>query len=267
MKRSTSSFAKTASNLYQSIHQPLSVYAVAAVVALVSVLALAPPSEAKIVYTPVNINIEPTQNYNLDLNHDGITDFTIKNGSGGVCRLSSVSEQPAYGNGVIGYTENRWAAALGQGAPIGHGQAFLEGVGVMAFTILLPHCEFALRGAWVDVTDRYLGLSFQRNSRTHYGWARLSVHWEGRQYQTVFAVTLTGYAYETIAGKSIKAGQTKEAAEEPTNEDFGSGASLTVPLPDNTQPASLGMLAFGAQGVPLWRRKRSALEADLKGAL
>ena len=26
--------------------------------------------------------------------------------------------------------------------------------------------------------------------------------------------TLTGYAYETIAGKSIKAGQTKEAADE-----------------------------------------------------
>lgn len=33
--------------------------------------------------------------------------------------------------------------------------------------------------------------------------------------------------------------------------------SLTNPIPDTPQPASLGMLALGAQSVPLWRRKKS----------
>jgi len=76
MKRSIKSFAKEASNLYQSIHQQLSVYALAGVVAVVSVLALAPLSEAKIVYTPANVVIE-NSTYNLDLNDDGIVDFSI----------------------------------------------------------------------------------------------------------------------------------------------------------------------------------------------
>jgi hypothetical protein len=37
---------------------------------------------------------------------------------------------------------------------------------------------------------------------------------------------------------------------------------LTNPIPDIPQPASLGILALGAQGVPLWRRKESGLEGD-----
>jgi hypothetical protein len=66
---------------------------------------------------------------------------------------------------------------------------------------------------------------------THYGWTRLSVQ-AGNVY---INATLTGYSYETIAGKSIKAGQTKEAANDPTNEDFGPGASLPNPIPDTSQ--------------------------------
>lgn len=54
--------------------------------------------------------------------------------------------------------------------------------------------------------------------------------------------TLTGYAYETIAGKPIKAGQTKE-------ED-----TATI------QPASLGHLARGASALSA-RRGKERLEA------
>lgn len=68
--------------------------------------------------------------------------------------------------------------------------------------------------------------------------------------------TLTGYAYETIPGKAIKAGQKKEAAGDSTNDDFGPDASLTNPISDKPQPASLGVLALGAQGVVLWRREQ-----------
>jgi hypothetical protein len=113
-------------------------------------------------------------------------------------------------------------------------------------------------GPWFNVTEpRYLGLSFLRNGRTHYGWARLTV--QGPLY-----AKLTGYAYETIPGKSIKAGQTKEAADESGEEDFGPSASLTSPIPNMPQPASLGMLALGrpavaTEGVGTRRRLEGSL--------
>jgi hypothetical protein len=72
MKRSSGS-RKTASNLPESIHQRLSVYALVAVA--ISLLVLSKPSEARIVYTPTQVKVDSP--YNLDLNHDGITDFTL----------------------------------------------------------------------------------------------------------------------------------------------------------------------------------------------
>jgi hypothetical protein len=264
MKRSIKSFAKKASNLSESIYQQLSVYAVAAVVAVVSVLALAPPSQAKIVYTHANVVLSCPhshcqQEYNLDLNHDGVTDFTITvfigPGSPPCDGSSGVAELPASGNRAIG--SGGYAAALMQGAPIGHSQQFQGSGENMAYydTYGYPPCSVSAGGPWYEVTDRYLGLSFRRNGRTHYGWARLTVSIPSPLY-----AKLTGYAYETIAGKSINAGQKKEAADEAGEEDFGRGASLTNPIPDTPQPASRGMLALGAQGIPLWRRKESVLE-------
>jgi hypothetical protein len=147
---------------------------------------------------------------------------------------------------------------LNEGTQIGHSQTFYGGDGVMAWYASAQNsCIKSHGGPWYNVTDRYLGLSFQRNLRTHYGWAKLTVG--AGNY-----ANLTGYAYETIVGKSIKAGQTREADD---NENFGPGASLTNPIPNTPQPASLGMVALGARGVPPWRRKESALRGDLKGAL
>jgi hypothetical protein len=36
-----------------------------------------------------------------------------------------------------------------------------------------------------------------------------------------------------------------------------SPTALTAPTTDKPQPATLGMLALGAQGVPPWRRKEA----------
>ena len=220
MKRSTRSFAKKASNLYQSIHRQLSVYAGAAVVAVVSVLALTQPSEAKIVYTKVHVVLTLEGTYNLDLKNDGVTDFTIEVyhhvSMFPPCRTSDgVLELPASGNGAEGAPP----LALKSGALIGHNRQFYGGNGVMAYA--QGGCQNHLHsGLWFDVPNAYLGLSFQLNGQTHYGWARLSVQYGGSRYQ-YFTSTLTGYAYETIAGKSIKAGQTKGPADELEEDDFG----------------------------------------------
>jgi hypothetical protein len=126
MKRSTRSFAKEASNLYQSIRQQLNRYAPAAVLAVVSVLAFTQPSDAKIVYTPANVliwanSLKNYGYYNLDLNHDGVTDFlfTVQDDFRlGFCW--GRAEADVSGNGVVG-------APLNKGAQIGHGQSFVGG--------------------------------------------------------------------------------------------------------------------------------------------
>jgi hypothetical protein len=176
-----------------------------ATILAVGLSALAWPVEAQIVYTPVYIEISGNGSYNLDLNNDGVTDFTISSSSYGIGCVNgaSVDEMPASGNGAEGSPPK----ALKLGDQIGPGQTFYAGRGSMA----VYACGFLscyTGGHWRGVTNGYLGLSFQINGETHYGWARLSVHaihhfCRGK----TFVTTLTGYAYETVPGSPINAGQ------------------------------------------------------------
>jgi hypothetical protein len=249
--RRLSGTRKTA-RLSDSIHQRLNMFAVAAGAVVVSLLALAQASESKIVYTPANVVIGTNQHYNLDLNHDGVTDFTIQNywKSSNRCQeFTYVYESPAAGNGVVPYYDinGAFAAALTQGAAIGSGQKFVGGQETMAEFGLKAPCSPFSEGPWLNVVDHYLGLSFQVNGQTHYGWARLTVLLHQGRGGGSFTATLTGYAYETIARKSINAGQTRGAdndrAEHPN-------ASLTAPIPE---PATLGRLTLWAPTITLRR--------------
>jgi hypothetical protein len=262
MKRSSRP-RKTVSNLPETVHQQLNMYALAAGAAGVGMLALVQSAEAKIIYTPANVHIGINQHYNLDLNHDRIIDFTIKDsffGNGKCTTFAEIREKANGVNGVVVVPRHGvFAAALFQGAKIGGSQNFLGSYRAMEIynRYTSSHvCKHNSFGSWFNVTNRYLGLKFVIHGKTHYGWARLTVNKSGHS----FVAQLTGYAYETIADKSIVAGQTHANADDPTNLSSRPGASLSNPSPDTPQPLSLGMLALGAQGVPLWRRKESALE-------
>jgi len=120
MKSGISGSGSTASNLSRSVHHQLNKYALAASAAGVGVLALAQPVEAKIVYTPLNVQIG--QQYNLDLNNDGVTHFTLQHGyfhncsKHGNCDTNGhVFEKPATGNGAIA-SHGELPAALLRGA-------------------------------------------------------------------------------------------------------------------------------------------------------
>jgi hypothetical protein len=108
------------------------------------------------------------------------------------------------------------------------------------------HCSF--EGPWANggkgVKNRYLGLKFFVKGKVHYGWARLNVS----AGFCGLGGTLTGYAYETIPGKAIIAGQTKG----PDDDAQPIGATHPSPAP---KPATLGILALGAPGLSIWRRK------------
>jgi hypothetical protein len=233
--------------------------------AVLVVLSTTQPSEARIVYTPTHVKVDSP--YNLDLNRDGMTDFTIQQNHRqihgcpiGPLYLDSLTVTATQGNGEVGsHNGIAYVAALDRGVIIGSNQSFISdfeaNMAAVRSGYYFLHCVHYhdTYGDWVNVSNRYLGLEFQIKGKTHYGWARLSVQ-VGYVY---IHATLTGYAYEDIAGKSIKAGQTKGAADEWDEEGFGPGVSLTSPIPNTPQPTSLGMLALGARGMALWRRKET----------
>jgi hypothetical protein len=237
---------RTPANLSESLHQQLNMYALAAGAAGVGVLALAQPVEAKIVYTPAHHIIGPDSSYLLDLNHDGITDFTIRNmyNCPDSC-VSSIAAKPANGNrGIEGPLSTRghasWAYALKAGAIIGPKRPFSASL-----------LEFAGSGVcnpagshWCNL-KRYLGLSFKIHGKTHYGWARISM---GSGKGRIEAVLL-GYAYETIADKAIIAGATNGP------QDAEPAASYS---PRTPRPATLGALAMGSSAPAVWRREEWA---------
>jgi hypothetical protein len=214
---------KTPSRLSESVYRQLNVYALAASAAGVSLLALTEPSAAEIIYTKTHIVIGTKHIYHLDLNHDGITDFRIKNST----FTSDFHHESLYAlpaqphNGAAGASQSgaRLAFALRRGAIVGPKQPF-SGV-LMAASTSGP------LGQWVNVNGRYLGLRFLIKGKVHYGWARMNVN---VAVGKTITATLTGYAYETIPSKPIVAGETK-------------GPHVITPA-----SASLGRLARGSDG-------------------
>jgi|HubBroStandDraft_6_1064221.scaffolds.fasta_scaffold427893_1 hypothetical protein len=249
MKRSSGP-RKTA-NLSESVQQQLTMYALAAGAAGVGALELAQPAEAKIIYTPAHRVIRIHEKYELDLNHDGKIDFTISNSVSCATDMCfyALAQTPAAGNGMMGYLVNNYwlASAVKHGAGIGPHKTFIARSADLAGINYAAGPFSYVFGKWVNVRGRYLGLRFKIKGRTHYGWARLNVQVVGAPHPGITAV-LTGYAYETIPGKAIIAGETKGPHDgEPT-------ASLNTPTPE---AATLGALAIGAPGLSIWRRKDS----------
>lgn len=238
MKRS-SRFRKTA-NLPASVQRQLNAYAISAAAVGVGMLALAPPSEAKIVYTPAHMHLAHGVT-KLDLNHDGTADFTFRYGrTAGDYYL--LIDHAVKGNRVWG--TKQIASALAAGVSVGSKGQFAPGHFRMA-ECTFPGTTACGSAPWVNVTDRYLGLKFKVKGRNHYGWARLTVT---ESVGHAISATLTGYAYETVPNKPIITGKTKGPDEIGAKEP---DASLTLPI---QEPASLGLLAMGAPGLSSWRR-------------
>jgi len=187
-------------------------------------------AEARIVYTPAHVVIWEygVRLYDLDLNHDGKTDFVLQtkfyftlNQSAGTQRLIASG---AKGNGLEP-AQQGFAAALQAGKEIGPHQRF-ERRGVMASDYGRFGSTTSLkRGPWINAKDRYLGLKFKIDGKVHFGWARLTVRTESAWH--FVRATLTGYAYETIPNKPVITGKTK-------------GPDVVT-----VAPGSLGKLALG----------------------
>jgi hypothetical protein len=222
---------RTPSELSDSVHHRLRSYELAVGAAGVGALAFAQPAEAKVVYTPADISLENNHQYNLDLNHDGVTDFVLANSYSCDLGCFYFCGVGALDGNAIDATGRSYvsARALAYGAVIGPRQ-HLQDVNAGMVDARNGGSSY-VRGDWINVKNRYLGLKFNVGGKIHYGWARLTVKVsEGSDFD--ITARLTGYAYETIPNKPIIAGKTK-------------GSDVI----DGADPASLGRLARGSAGL------------------
>lgn len=236
------------SPLKPTLEKHLVNYAAAASAAGVCLLAVV-PATAEVVYTPANIKI--SQPYALDLNQDGIPDFTftrfnIFESEGHIGLFYLNLDVP--GNAVRPYKVLGGAAgALPLRAKIGPLQSFTTFVGTYGDVFMYGTSSFFRSGTnrassfgpWVKQTSKFLGLRFLIGNRFHYGWARIT---------TGAGMFLTDYAYETEPGKRILAGQKSGG-----NSDTVFVSPISFPAQDQR---TLGVLSQGASGLEVRRPEK-----------
>ncbi|MGA8433176.1 MAG: hypothetical protein WB729_25365 [Candidatus Sulfotelmatobacter sp.] len=237
------------SSLNSKLDRKLLAYTTAAGAAGASILALAQPAHAEVVYTPANQTISANQTFSLDVNNDGIEDFDIADQFFpiGVKRQGGAfPTNGSYSNGNlvifahaspnrILIDSSRLASALLPAQRVGPNDKWSRQQGRMESCAARSDQSVSDVGQWFNVKTRYLGLAFSIQGQIHYGWARLNVSQKG----CVITAELTGYAYETIPGKPIITGKTSGPSEVSATERM---------------PPTLGLLAKGSIGLDAWRR-------------
>ena len=207
----------------QSLSRPLG-KRLLAYATVAGLAASASHAAAEVIYTPVHSYVH--LDFPIDLNHDGIVDFRII--SSDLSGIGEVQVRPlVHGNRVAATDQScafypGGAAPLPQGVLIGPRLPFQAKANCMAFA----SGTSGYNGAWLRVNDAYLGLTFVIDGKTHFGWARLHVNHDF--YFCGCIAEIYGFAYETIPGKPIIAG------------DLGTSDQASV------ERGSLGQLALGS---------------------
>ena len=132
---------------------------------------------------------------------------------------------------------------LAANAKIGPGGAFATFSSMAKFhtcpsTFCIPPISSA-SGPWANKTG-YLGFEFKVNGAEHFGWARISVVDRGIGK---LGGVVSEFAYNTVPGQSILAGQT-------------SAGAVAGPSQSTPEPGTLGLLALGAVGLRFAKKRR-----------
>lgn len=246
---------------FDHLNGQLARYSLAAAVAGVSVLALTEPAAAEVVVTKKTIQIPvstgTTANpVTISLANNGVTDISLTLWAGALPGRTLDFNSPNESNGLLAAGSAPYAVALTRGAKIGPMSSearffYFRGlVELSASSGVNKYCKgfwgsnpkYYLGVGCGEPNNEYVGVRFLLNGQTHYGWIRLTVTTSPDPNGPPLTAKITGYAYETVANKAIKAGTAATAAAE-------------VRGAERHAAPSLGMLAAGAEGMPLWRRK------------
>lgn len=190
----------------KDLQKKLNAYAAAA-----GTIAVAGAANAQIVYTDINPDtvIHDSLFYNLDMDNNGQPELRFETVT---YQLSSGSVQFAV-VGVLGNPNNAtigsiystsypFPFSMNNGDSISstntNWQAQTINGGVQYLGAVYGSYTYA---NWLGVNDKYLGVRFRIGTNTHYGWVRLSVS------PGADTITIKDYAYQTLPGVGITAGQ------------------------------------------------------------
>ena len=225
----------------------LKLYSLAAVAAGVGVLALGQPAESEVIVTKKNLPIPMSRNccegVEISLSNNDVNDFSVSllNYTTKYISVRHLNIKPLSKGAAVVESDN--ALALARGANIGRAGPFSgDSMAYIERTNILTNGTKRSYGNWGgNPQNKYLGVRFFINGKVHFGWVRLTVNIPPPLQ--VMSATITAYAYETVPNRSILAG----TPDKPT-----AGAQPEAQAEDAAQP-SLGMLALGVDGLPLWR--------------
>ena len=170
-----------------------------------------PPAENEsvIVYTDIEPDFSSknlNDSFDLDLNNDELVDFSLRSSSEDDWEWLGIVTKSNSGNGIISIAPwGTYSVPLPVGKEIfklsGYGNGEYYDTGGMFYIAQCSgdddiYCFYF----WTGETDQYLGLRFNKNGQTHYGWARLEV-------VSVTQWVIKDYAYNATPDKPIKAGQ------------------------------------------------------------
>lgn len=238
---------KSITSLPVALDKKLVAYTAAACAVTAASLGAPQSAEAKVVFTPTYKVIDWQARMGLDLNNDGVADFNFGffgTFHGGQNVIHAVGSNRVIASSVE-YLAGPGAAAMLDGATVGPGAKFVGYNAVMEGESFFSSLNYF--GPWLHAHNKFLGLEVTINGQHHFGWARIS-------FPSFNRGILTGYAYETVAGKTIVTG---------ANSDQAEVSDATSPTSFSTwkESASLGLLARGAVGLDLWRRDESMVES------
>jgi hypothetical protein len=235
--------SRATSRINPKLEKQLLMYLASASAAGVGLAALSNTAQAKVVYTPANITVAYQASTPVDLNGDGVADVTLS-----VYPLGKSFGM--FANALAGNAVRLAASEVAAGffgVPVGPGEKFRGGSFQTMYVKVFGYgnqSSYGVFGPWINVTNRYLGVKFLIAGTTHFGWVRMTT-------SKTAAPLITGYAYETTPNTSIKDGTISGP------EKVGNLAPAEMLAP-NPQPASLGLLARGSDGIAIWRREEEA---------
>jgi hypothetical protein len=198
---------------------------------IVTAMMFSANANAQIVYTDANPDVVRSCNYplcdggySIDLNNDGIIDFTFSpRGRGfgcGSCSSSGGNSLGTRDSAVIISTSQSWIADTVRGyalnRPIDSSLGWTNALHILANNgELCKRCvstnpraggyrsSEGISGPWSNVSGKYLALKVQVGTDFYYGWVKLGVSIGSY----LVSITITEYAYNSVANQPILAGQ------------------------------------------------------------
>lgn len=185
-------------------------------------VAAAGSAEAGVVYSGTqNISIAQFNSLNLDINGDTQGDLTLKNYVFGGGNYQGAAVNFAPGKMVTFTAGLNYVTALNAGFTV-DSSALGNFMGSMAYGAVNPNAQFNA------ASGKFIGLQFPTGTNNYNAWVRVNVNNSAGSFSVV------DWAYENVPGVGIVTG--------------------VVPEP----VSSLGLLAAGAAGVAVLRKRRAS---------